>query len=292
MKLADNWVDYKVIATGNGNKLEQWGAVCLLRPDPQVIWHENFCLEKFSKLNAVYLRSSSGGGNWEVKKPFADEWVISYPLFDRVLKLSVKAMGFKHTGVFPEQSVNWQTLYKIIKSKSTGLIENSQIKVLNLFGYTGAASVVCSLAGAKVTHVDAAKNMVQVCKQNSQLNCTSNIRYIVEDCNVFVQRELKRGNMYQGIIMDPPSFGRGPNNQPWKLTDHICDLVKNSSKLLSKQPLFFLINSYTTGLQPSVLQNILKMFLPSGNIQVYELALPTEEKDIILPCGCSGLWNL
>jgi len=289
IKIADKWKDYRVIATGNGDKLEKWGSIVLLRPDPQAIWTSSFDMSKSDKIHAIYHRDSSGGGRWDIKKPFKDEWLISYCIAGAIqMKLVVKPMGFKHTGIFPEQAVNWDILYKFVSDRKTQ--NSTSPTVLNLFGYTGAASVACALAGAKVVHVDAAKNMVQMCKQNATINKIDNIRYIVDDCSKFVEKEHRRGNKYDAIIMDPPSFGRGPNNEPWKLIDHICGFVKNTVKLLSDNPMFVLINSYTTGLQTAVLQNILTLNLPQGNIQSYELALPTQDRGLILPCGCSGMW--
>ena len=291
IKLADKWKDYTVVATGNGNKLENWAGVVLLRPDPQVVWKEPFALDEYKGLNAIYCRDNTGGGKWDVRLPFKEEWTISYKLSGiKVVKLLVRPMGFKHTGVFPEQAVNWDVMYKLISDRIS-IDPNKRPSILNLFGYTGAASVACALAGAKTTHVDAAKNMVGICKQNAQLNGINDIRYIVDDCNKFVEREVKRGNKYDGIIMDPPSYGRGPNNEPWKLTENIFDFVQNTAKLLSQQPLFFLLNSYTTGLQPSVLQNILNINLPKGVCDACELAIPTLQRGVVLPCGCSGLWQ-
>jgi len=333
IKLADKWKDYTILGTGGGSKLEDWDGVVLLRPDPQVIWGDVTPLMHHKGLNAVYYRDSTGGGLWDIKKPFKDEWTIKYNLAGKtMMSIVVKPMGFKHTGVFPEQAINWDTMYGLIKGRlsksgsdslkasdkqtstdSSKVSDNQAGKdksirinkqssldssnsfdrpnILNLFGYTGVASVACAMAGAKVTHVDAAKNMVGICKQNAQANGISDIRYIVDDCNKFVEREINRGNKYDGILMDPPSYGRGPNNEPWKLTEHICDFVKNAAKLLSSDPLFVLLNSYTTGLQPSVLLNILNMNLPKGKSEAYELAIPTKQKGIILPCGCSGLWT-
>lgn len=289
IKLANKWKDYVVLATGESNKLERWGNTMLLRPDPQVIWGERTTLAKYNGLHAIYTRDISGGGKWDILRQFAQEWVIEYPLGKHQLKLIVKPMGFKHTGVFPEQAVNWDLMYNLISNRSQ--CADCVPRVLNLFGYTGAASVACAIAGGKVVHVDAAKNMVHTCRQNAQLNGISDIRYIVDDCNKFVEREIRRGNKYDCIIMDPPSYGRGPNNEPWKLTDNICGLVSNAAQLLSDNPIFFVINSYTTGLQPSVLQNLLNIYLPSGQVQAYELALPTQEDRIILPCGCSAIWT-
>ena len=292
--IANNWTDYQIIATGDGQKLERWGEVILLRPDPQVIWPSSFKLSSYKGLNAVYKRSKSGGGYWEKIKAFPDEWVIGY----KDLRFLIKPMGFKHTGLFPEQAINWDIMRCLISSAQCTVhsLQNngSQINassILNLFAYTGGASVACAKAGAKVTHVDAAKGMVDRAGQNAKLSNT-NIRLIIDDCFKFVQREIKRGNKYDAIIMDPPSFGRGPSGEMWKIEDNLFELVKESAKVLSDNPLFFLINSYTTGLQPTVIKNILQLALKDfkGSVDGYELTIPTDEK-IYLPCGCSGLWR-
>jgi len=293
--ITNNWKDYQIIATGDGQKLERWGDVILLRPDPQVIWPASFKLSKYGGLNAVYKRSKSGGGYWETIKSFPSEWKIAY----KDLNFLIKPMGFKHTGLFPEQSINWDIMRGLIEQdiiKKDGVLHctkdnKSPITVLNLFAYTGAASIACAKAGAKVTHVDAAKGMVDRAAQNAKLSDT-NIRLIIDDCFKFVQREVKRGNKYDAIIMDPPSFGRGPNGEMWKIEDNLFSLVLEASKVLSDNPIFFLINSYTTGLQPTVIKNILSLALKDlkGIVDGYELTIPTDEK-IYLPCGCSGLWR-
>ncbi len=279
----DKWKDYELIATGNGEKLERWGDVILLRPDPQAIWPAPFDLSRYHGLNARYVRSSSGGGRWDVLRPFPNEWTISYG----DLRFLIKPMGFKHTGLFPEQAYNWDVMSALVRAAG------DRPKVLNLFGYTGGASVALAAAGARVTHVDAAKNMVERCRRNAELSeCPSDgIRYIVDDCNKFVAREKRRGNVYDGILMDPPSYGRGPNGEMWRLEDNVCDLVAAAAELLSDRPLFFLINSYTTGLQPTVLENILRVSLPEGRVRAYELTLPTSDRGISLPCGCTGVWE-
>ncbi len=279
----DKWKDYELIATGNGEKLERWGDVILLRPDPQAIWPAPFDLSRYHGLNARYVRSSSGGGRWDVLRPFPNEWTISYG----DLRFLIKPMGFKHTGLFPEQAYNWDVMSALVRAAG------DRPKVLNLFGYTGGASVALAAAGARVTHVDAAKNMVERCRRNAELSeCPSDgIRYIVDDCNKFVAREKRRGNVYDGILMDPPSYGRGPNGEMWRLEDNVCDLVAAAAELLSDCPLFFLINSYTTGLQPTVLENILRVSLPEGRVRAYELTLPTSDRGISLPCGCTGVWE-
>ncbi|MBE7075036.1 MAG: SAM-dependent methyltransferase [Clostridiales bacterium] len=281
MKVSNNWQDYKVLATGDGEKLEVWGNVKLLRPDPQVIWHAKRNLKKESGLNAHYIRESTGGGHWENLKPMPSEWQISY----KNLKFLIKPMGFKHTGLFPEQAVNWDYMTTLIKNA------NRPIKVLNLFGYTGGATVACTAAGAEVTHVDASKGMVDRCKQNIKLSGLDNmpIRYIVDDCAKFVEREIRRGKFYDAIIMDPPSYGRGPSGEMWKIENNLYDFVKLCKNVLSDKPLFVLINSYTTGLQPMVLQNILNDIFTSGQTEAYEVGLKTEEAHILLPCGASGI---
>ncbi len=288
MKIADCWKDYSIIATGDGMKLERWGNVILLRPDPQVIWHSSVDLYSQPSINAVYRRSEKGGGGWEIRKSFPAQWNISY----KDLKFSVKPMGFKHTGLFPEQAVNWDAMRSLIEDAARRSPQR-KIKVLNLFAYTGGASVACAKSGAEVVHVDAAKGMVERAGENARLSgIDSGIRYIVDDCEKFVKRELRRGNKYDGIIMDPPSYGRGPNGEMWKIEDNIFDFVKLCSGLLSENPLFFLINSYTTGLQPTVLKNILTLTVDrqGERTEAYEVGLPTAE-GIALPCGCSGLVN-
>ncbi len=278
MKLASDWKDYQVIATGDGEKLEKWGKYVLLRPDPQVIWHAQQDLKKYKKLDAHYIRSSSGGGQWNYINKLPDEWTIEW----KGIKFIIKPMGFKHTGLFPEQAVNWNDLIDVIKKA------NRPIKILNLFAYTGAASVVCAKAGASVTHVDASKGMVERAKENAKLNNITNIRYIIDDCKKFIEREIRRGNFYDAIIMDPPSYGRGTNGEMWKLEDNLFDFVMLTKKVLSDKPLFVLISSYTTGLQASVLSNILALVFGSGNIDADEIGLPTDEK-IVLPCGSRGI---
>lgn len=277
--IASGWRDYEVLATSCGEKLERWGDIYLLRPDPQVIW-KGKDLSSFKELNAHYHRSETGGGSWEFKKKTPTEWKIAY----KDLNFLIKPMGFKHVGLFPEQSCNWDKMREILQGR--------EANVLNLFGYTGGATVACAKSGAKVTHVDAAKAMVDRCKQNAELSGIANdrIRYIVDDCMKFVSREIKRGKKYDAVIMDPPSYGRGPNGEMWKIEDGLYDLIKLTTSVLSDQPLFYLINSYTTGLQPSVLDNMLSLLLPSGKHEGYELCLPTKE-GIVLPAGASGFWR-
>ena len=286
MKTAENWKDYTIIATGDGMKLERWGGVVLLRPDPQVIWHPSFDLYSYKGLNAVYRRSSRGGGGWEYLKPVPEEWTVSY----RDLNFIVKPMGFKHTGLFPEQAANWDSMRSLIEERAF-LKPGREIKVLNLFAYTGGASVACAKSGALVTHVDAARGMVERAGRNARLSgIESGIRYIIDDCFKFVKKEIRRGNRYDAIIMDPPSYGRGPGGEMWKIEDDIFDFVCTCSQVLVQDPLFVLVNSYTTGLQPTVIKNILTLALKGFNAsaQAYELGLPTQE-GICLPCGASGL---
>lgn len=278
MKIATTWKDYEVIATGDGEKLEKWGKYTLLRPDPQVIWHAKKDLTREKGLDAHYLRSNSGGGSWRFFSKVPEQWQIAW----QDLKFIIKPMGFKHTGLFPEQAVNWQDLTNAIKNAGR------PIKVLNLFAYTGGASVVCAHAGASVTHVDASKGMVERAKENAQLNGINNIRYIIDDCKKFIEREIRRGNRYDGIIMDPPSYGRGTNGEMWKLEDNLYDFVELTKQVLSDNPLFVLISSYTTGLQASVLSNILTLIFGAGGIDSDEIGLPTKE-NIVLPCGARGL---
>lgn len=280
MRIADNWKDYVVIATGDGEKLENWAGVTLLRPDPQVIWHKKFDLRK--NVDAFYERKD-GGGFWHYNKKIPEQWTVSW----QGLKFVVKPMGFKHTGIFPEQATNWKLMMELIQKAKR------KIKVLNLFAYTGGASVACAKAGASVTHVDASKGMVERAKENAKLNNISNIRFIVDDCAKFIEREVRRGNKYDAIIMDPPSYGRGPNGEMWKLEDNLADFVELTKKVLSEKPLFVLINSYTTGLQPTVIANILKSTFGQENVEADEIGLPTNE-GLVLPCGATGVktWKI
>ena len=287
MKIAQDWKDYQIIATGDGMKLERWGDVCLLRPDPQVIWKSSFDLFGYPDINAVYHRSEKGGGGWENRKPFPAEWCIKYG----DLTFKVKPMGFKHTGLFPEQAVNWDAMRSIIGAEKARNGQR-QIKVLNLFAYTGGATVACAKAGAQVVHVDAAKGMVERAGENARLSgIDSGIRYIVDDCIKFVSREIRRGNKYDAIIMDPPSYGRGPGGEMWKIEDSLFDFVTLCKNVLCDDPLFVLINSYTTGLQPAVLNNILTLTMKDfdGEISSYEVGIATRE-GIPLPCGASAMF--
>ena len=282
MKLNNEWKDYEIIATGDGEKLERWGDVVLLRPDPQVIWHAKQPLHTVRKPAARYIRSSSGGGHWEFDKKLPESWQIGW----RNLRFNVRPMNFKHTGLFPEQATNWATMIDLITKA------NRPISVLNLFAYTGGATVACLSAGASVCHVDAAKNMVETAKENVRLSGLSDkpVRYIVDDCRKFVKREINRGHRYDAIILDPPSFGRGASGEEWKIERDIHDFLKLCGQVLSDNPLFVLLNSYTTGLQPAVLKNLLELTVPhEGEVSAYEVCLPTDE-GTVLPCGASGLF--
>ncbi len=283
MLIANKWKDYSIIATGDGYKLERWNNVVLLRPDPQVIWPAKFDLSTYPELNAKYIRSEKGGGAWEYLKKTPQEWNVSYDN----LKFKIKPMGFKHTGLFPEQAANWEKCSKLIKEA------NRPISVLNLFAYTGGATVACLAAGASVCHVDASKGMVERAGENVRLSGLgdANVRFIIDDCKKFVQREIRRGRRYDAIIMDPPSYGRGPNGEMWKIESELYSLVELCANVLTDKPLFFLINSYTTGLQPQVLNNILSLVMSKykGKIESYEIGLPTEE-GICLPCGAGGIF--
>lgn len=279
MYTADNWKDYEVLDTAHGEKLERWGNVLLRRPDPQVIWKKEGNSALWKKADGFYHRSKSGGGSWEFSKKLPDRWQISYGK----LKFFVRPTGFKHTGLFPEQAVNWDYIGKKISG------ETRKINVLNLFAYTGGATLAAAAAGADVVHVDASKGMVSWAKENLELSGLRDryVRFIVDDCEKFVAREIKRGHFYDGIIMDPPSYGRGPGGEMWKMEDKIYDLVKLCSNLLSDNPLFFIINSYTTGLAPTVIKNIISLAL-SGKAEAEEIGLPVTSSGIFLPCGATG----
>ena len=276
IKLAADWTDYEIIATGGGQKLERWGSLILLRPDPQIIWEPPFDLQKYAGLTAAYGKT---GWSRTYGKPFE----ITY----KGMKFMCKLQGFKHTGLFPEQAANWDRLSEICKPGA---------RVLNLFAYTGAATVTAALAGAHVTHVDASKGMVERAKQNCALSGVNakNTRFIVDDCLKFVQREARRGCKYDAVVMDPPSYGRGTNGEVWKLEDTLFALVKATGSIINSNPLFCLINSYTTGLSPTVMGNIIKIVFGGGGAQEnYELGLPTSDRGIVLPCGSSSfhIWK-
>lgn len=285
MWIANGWKDYEVIDTSSGKKLERWGDYMLVRPDPQVIWKTDKKHFGWKKWNGHYHRSSKGGGEWEFRN-LPEEWTINY----KELTFNLKPFSFKHTGLFPEQAANWDWFSSLIKEA------NREIKVLNLFAYTGGATVSAAKAGAKVTHVDAAKGMVAWAKENAASSGLSDapIRYLVDDCVKFVEREIRRGNKYDGIIMDPPSYGRGPKGEIWKIEDSVFPFIELTSKLLSDNPLFFLINSYTTGLQPAVLSYMLHTVLDPihpGTIEANEIGLPVKSNGLVLPCGASGRWT-
>ena len=291
MWIADGWNDYEVLDTSAGEKLERWGDYILVRPDPQVIWNTPHKVREWKQKNGHYHRSNKGGGQWEFFD-LPEQWEISYGN----LKFHLKPFHFKHTGLFPEQAVNWEwsgNLIREAKKKNPG----KEIKVLNLFAYTGGATVACADAGAAVTHVDASKGMVTWAKENAAASGLSDapVRWLVDDCVKFVEREIRRGNHYDGIVMDPPSYGRGPKGEIWKIEEKIFPLVQLCTKVLADKPLFFLINSYTTGLQPAVLSYMLNLELKSrfgGTVEADEIGLPVRGKQgLVLPCGASGRWS-
>ena len=289
MWIANNWKDYEVLDTSNGEKLERWGQYRLVRPDPQVIWNTPHTNEGWKKKNGHYHRSSKGGGEWEFFG-LPEEWTITY----QNLTFHLKPFSFKHTGLFPEQAVNWDWFSAIIQ-KAKKENPDREIKVLNLFAYTGGATVAAAAAGASVTHVDAAKGMVAWAKENAISSGLGNapIRYFVDDCVKLVEREIRRGNHYDGIIMDPPSYGRGPKGEIWKIEESIFPFIELTAQLLKKDSLFFLINSYTTGLQPAVLSYMLNTVITKkfgGTVFSDEIGLPVTESGLILPCGASGRW--
>ena len=287
MLLADKWEDYELIDASNGEKLERWGKYVLLRPDPTVIWDNGSLVEKYkSKIDARYYRSNKGGGHWENFRKIPSAWTIKY----QDLTFNIKQMGFKHTGVFPEQAVNWDYMMNKIKKA------NRPIKVLNLFGYTGAASVACIFAGASVTHVDSSRGMVEVCKENviSSGFRDRPIRYLVDDVVKFVKREIRRGNKYDAVVMDPPSYGRGANGEVWDIEKDLTNLVNLCLEILSDKPLFFIINSYTTGLSKISLENLLLTTINKkykGKVSSEEIGLKITSNNLILPCGIYGRWE-
>ena len=284
MDVARDWKDYEILDMANGEKLERWKNIVLVRPDPQIIWKNKSFPNKWEDVNARYIRSSTGGGNWDFNKKVPANWQIKY----KDLTFNIKPMGFKHTGLFPEQAVNWD--WMIDKIKHAG----REIKVLNLFAYTGGATVACSYAGASVCHVDSSKGMVTWAKENiisSGLE-KNPVRYIIDDVVKFVNREIRRENKYDAIIMDPPSYGRGTNGEVWKFEENIADVVELCTRVLSDKPLFFLINSYTTGISSTVLENILKLNIKAkGKLSSGELGLPMSDSNLILPCGIYGRWE-
>ena len=284
MWIADGWKDYELLDCGGGEKLERWGQQILVRPDPQAIWETDHKNAGWRQANARYSRSSTGGGHWD-KRKLPEQWAVAY----KDLRFQVKPMNFKHTGLFPEQAANWD--FAMEKIRNAG----RPIRVLNLFAYTGGATVACAAAGASVCHVDAAKGMVAWAKENAKVSGLSEapIRWIVDDCAKFVEREIRRGRRYDAIIMDPPSDGRGPSVEVWKLEDNLYPFVKLCAWVLSDKPLFVILNSYTTGLAPSVLGYILQMLIGKdrgGKVTWDELGLPCSESGMALPCGATGRW--
>ena len=284
MNLASDWNDYQILDMANGEKLEKWNNITLVRPDPQIIWKQKTYPEKWKKADAKYSRINTGGGAWNYNKKLPSAWRVKY----KDLVFNIKPMGFKHTGLFPEQAVNWD--WMINKIKST----NKEIRVLNLFAYTGGATVACLSAGASVCHVDSSKGMVSWAKENVTSSGLQDrkVRYIVDDVVKFVNREIRRGNKYDAIIMDPPSYGRGTNGEVWKFEDNIYDLVELCSKVLTDKPLFFLINSYTTGISSMVLENILKLNIHAkGKFSNGEIGIQMQNSNLVLPCGIYGRWE-
>lgn len=301
MWIADNWKEYEVLDTSCGEKLECWGGYNLLRPDPQVLWDTPKKIPEWKKINAHYHRSNKGGGEWEFFD-LPEQWSIDYRLksINKTLTFNLKPFSFKHTGLFPEQAANWEWFSSLIDKKVKKEIaeggSGTSVKVLNLFAYTGGATCAAAAAGAHVTHVDASKGMVSWAKENAR---SSNIdelqtRWLVDDCQKLVEREIRRGNKYDGIIMDPPSYGRGPKGEIWKIEDNIFNLIKICSRLLKDDALFFLVNSYTTGLQPAVLTYMIETAVRSnfgGNVESDEVGLPVKANGLVLPCGAAGRWS-
>lgn len=292
MWIANNWNDYEVIDTSCGEKLERWKKYILLRPDPQVIWNTKKENKSWKHLNAHYHRSSKGGGEWEFFD-LPEEWTISYTLpINKELTFHLKPFAFKHTGLFPEQAANWDWFSEIIAKEVARKDRKEPVKVLNLFAYTGGATLAAAAAGAHVTHVDASKGMVAWAKENAVSSGLGDapIRWLVDDCKKFVEREIRRGNHYDAIIMDPPSYGRGPKGEIWKIEEAIFPLIELCAQLLTDDPLFFLVNSYTTGLQPAVLYYMISTALKKygGVVEADEIGLPVSENGLFLPCGASG----
>lgn len=283
MWIADKWRDYELLDCSGGERIERWGKYILIRPDPQVIWKTERERNEWRRADGVYTRSERGGGSWSGKMP--ESWEICYGS----LRFGVHPMGFKHTGLFPEQAVNWDRMSELIRERK------KSVSVLNLFAYTGGATVACAAAGASVCHVDASRGMTEQAKENLRLSGlgTAPVRYIVDDCRKFVMREIRRGHRYDGIVMDPPSYGRGPSGEVWHLEDSIHELIALTATLLSDTPLFFLVNSYTTGLSPLSMEYILRAEIKKncgGRLESGELALPVTETGGALPCGASAWW--
>ena len=287
MWIADGWTEYELLDSSDGERLERWGKYILRRPDPQIIWKKAARHKAWNKADATYKRSSSGGGGWS-KNTLPQSWNISYESLG--LTFVLKPMGFKHTGLFPEQAANWEWFSELIKKAGR------PIRVLNLFAYTGGATIAAAKAGASVVHVDAAKGMVAQAKENAALSGLSDapIRYIVDDCKKFVEREIRRGNKYDAVIMDPPSYGRGPSGEVWKIEDSVDELITLTASILSDEPLFFLVNSYTTGLSPAAMQYILGLKVESrygGRLESGELGLRASSTNLAIPCGASARWQ-
>lgn len=288
MFLSDRWKDYELLDASDGEKLERWNGIVLRRPDPQIVWMADTAENSdWKSADAHYIRSNTGGGHWESSKRVPESWTVDYGN----LKFGIKMMGFKHTGLFPEQATNWDWFSDIIRKSG-----RTDVNVLNLFAYTGGATMAAAAAGAAVCHVDASKGMVAWAKENAVLSGLQDrpIRYIVDDVKKFTEREIRRGRKYDGIIMDPPSYGRGPSGEVWKIENELFGLVEMCMGVLSDNPLFFLINSYTTGLSGSVLENIYKITLQKrfgGEIEVDEVGLPITNGNLVLPCGYSGRWR-
>ena len=285
MRYTKDWKDYELLDCSGGERLERWGNVVLIRPDPQVIWNTPKEHPLWHRADARYVRSKEGGGHWECRRQLPEAWNINY----KDLQFKISPTGFKHTGLFPEQAVNWD----MMREKITGA--GRSVKVLNLFAYTGGATLAAASAGASVCHVDAAKGMVHWARENAELSSLAErpIRWIVDDCAKFVEREIRRGNTYDAIIMDPPSYGRGPGGEVWKLEDQIYDLVKLCTGVLSDDPLFFLLNSYTTGLSASAMAYVLGVNMQkfSGGVSAEEIGLPVTASGMVLPCGSSAIWS-
>lgn len=285
MRFVKDFTDYELIDADGGERLERWGDILLIRPDPQVIWQEGRRDPRWNRAHAVYHRSNSGGGAWERLRQVPEVWSISYA----GLTFRLKPMGFKHTGLFPEQAVNWRLAQELIKR------ENREISVLNLFGYTGAATLACLKAGARVTHVDASKGMVQWAKENAAASGLADrpVRWLVDDCMKFVKRELRRGSRYDAIIMDPPSYGRGPGGEVWKLEQQLGELLHDTGKLLHDNAVFFFLNSYTAGLSPTVLNYMVTQQIARGrgSVETDEIGLPVSARGIVMPCGNTTVWK-
>ncbi len=281
-----NWIDYELIDTSSGEKLERWGNIILIRPDPQIIWESEKTNPLWKNAHARYKRASTGGGQWVKYRDIPDVWKINY----KDISFRLKPMGFKHTGLFPEQAVNWDFASEQIKNAGR------EVKILNLFGYTGAASLACLKAGANVTHVDASKGMVQWAKENAEVSGLADkpVRWLVDDCMKFVAREIRRGNKYDGIIMDPPSYGRGPGGEVWKLEEQLNTLLNMCMSVLSDNPLFVILNSYTTGLSPAVMYYLLNVLMVKplgGSVMCDEIGLPVTDTGMVLPCGNTAIWT-